>query len=616
MDKKTILAFLLIGLILIITQTKFYQRLVLPRHEIATTEVPPDSSNLKVDSASVDVVERKTKEIVSSKRAIKEDASEPTSKLRSLFQTGDSLSYEEVIVETDNYIAKINPQGAVVSSWILKKYQYNGKDQVQLIQNDGYGNLGIFFIDNEDTIYSYNSMFIPDKQRIQFTDDKRSDSVRFTLDLGEKRQLLKTFKFYNDEYIIDLKVEIKNLMTQFDIAQYYLSWNSGLAYTEFDYSTTISKEDISNAKASVFQGGSKVELSLPDKPFERRSRSDFSGVIDWAAIRTKYFAMIVLPDKNYTVEPLLSGETSIIYADAKLKDRVKKNYALTLKTIIPPSKENLVSQQFRIYIGPLDYFIIKKYHPSLEKIMNFGGWIIRPFSILVLKSFIFLHSFIPNYGFVLVIFALLIKILTWPLTKKSTASMQRMQTLQPRLSELKEKYGKDPQRLNKETMKLYKEAGVNPFSGCLPTLLQLPLLWAIFIVFRNTIELRDAGFIWWIKDLSEPDTIFRLPFTIPFYGDLVNVLPLVMGITMFLQQKMTMKDPKQKAMVYFMPIFLTLLFNTFPAGLNLYYALFNIFSIVQQKWMPIKEAEKEIPKSKNRTAVKKLKTKFSIYKRK
>lgn len=194
--------------------------------------------------------------------------------------------------------------------------------------------------------------------------------------------------------------------------------------------------------------------------------------------------------------------------------------------------------------------------------------------------------------------------------------MQRMQTLQPRLSELKEKYGKDPQRLNKETMKLYKEAGVNPFSGCLPTLLQLPLLWAIFIVFRNTIELRDAGFIWWIKDLSEPDTIFRLPFTIPFYGDLVNVLPLVMGITMFLQQKMTMKDPKQKAMVYFMPIFLTLLFNTFPAGLNLYYALFNIFSIVQQKWMPIKEAEKEIPKSKNRTAVKKLKTKFSIYKRK
>ncbi|MCU0643509.1 MAG: YidC/Oxa1 family membrane protein insertase, partial [bacterium] len=189
-----------------------------------------------------------------------------------------------------------------------------------------------------------------------------------------------------------------------------------------------------------------------------------------------------------------------------------------------------------------------------------------------------------------ILFAIIIKILTYPLTAKSTASMQRMQTLQPKMAELKEKYAKDPQRLNKETMKLYKEEGINPLSGCLPTLLQLPLLWAIFIVFRNTIELRDAAFAWWITDLSVPDTIFQLPFSIPFYGDLVNVLPLVMGASMFIQQKMTMKDPKQKAMVYFMPIFLTLLFNSFPSGLNLYYSLFNIFQIVQQKWMPVKES--------------------------
>ena len=143
-------------------------------------------------------------------------------------------------------------------------------------------------------------------------------------------------------------------------------------------------------------------------------------------------------------------------------------------------------------------------------------------------------------------------------------------------------------------MKLYKESGVNPLSGCLPTLLQLPLLWAIFIVFRNTIELRDAAFFWWIKDLSAPDTIYQLPFSIPFYGDLVNILPIFMGVTMFIQQKMTMKDPKQKAMVYFMPIFLTLIFNSFPSGLNLYYALFNLFSIIQQKWTPKKETEGEI----------------------
>ena len=190
--------------------------------------------------------------------------------------------------------------------------------------------------------------------------------------------------------------------------------------------------------------------------------------------------------------------------------------------------------------------------------------------------------------------------------------MQRMQTLQPRMTELKEKYGKDPQRMNKETMKLYKESGVNPLSGCLPTLLQMPLLWAIFIVFRNTIELRDAAFIWWIKDLSAPDTIFQLPFTIPFYGDLVNILPIFMGVTMFIQQKMTMKDPKQKAMVYFMPIFLTLIFNSFPSGLNLYYALFNLFSIIQQKWTPKKDPQEELVEQ----TVKKAKGKDKYSKRK
>ena len=194
-----------------------------------------------------------------------------------------------------------------------------------------------------------------------------------------------------------------------------------------------------------------------------------------------------------------------------------------------------------------------------------------------------MHSFIPNYGIVLIVFSILVKLAVYPLTKKSYVSMQKMQTLQPKMNELKEKYAKDPKRLNKETMKMYKEHGANPISGCLPTLLQMPLLFAIFIIFRNTIELRGAGFFWWINDLSAPDTIFQLSFSLPFYGNLVNILPVVMGATMFFQQKMTMKDPKQKAMVYFMPIFMTLLFNSFPSGLNLYYTLFNVLTILQQK---------------------------------
>lgn len=615
MEKKTILAFLLIGLILIITQTKFYRKLVLPKQDSVITEALTDSAEVKTDSVlslSTDDYDK----IDNKKIRMLTENLKDENKMTSLFQSSEDVFYEDVIVETENYIAHINPKGAVISSWILKQYKYNDEEQVQLIQDDGYGNLGVFFIVDEDTIYTYDSIFKPEKKKIQFLNGQQSDSIRFVLDLSDDRQLVKTFKFYKDQYIVDLNVEIKKIALEFDNNQYYLCWNSGLSYAELDYSNYVSKEDINNAKAYVFLGGSKEELNLPNKPSEKKSRSDFSGNIDWAAIRTKYFAMIIIPEKSYDIEPILSGKTSPIYADQKLRDRVKKNYSVTLKTIIPPSNLNFVSQQFRIYIGPLDYFIIRDYHPTLAKIMDFGMSIIRPFAKLVLKTFIFLHTIIPNYGVVLIIFSILVKIIVYPLTKKSYVSMQKMQTLQPNLNELKEKYGKDPQRLNKETMKLYKESGVNPLSGCLPTLLQLPLLWAIFTLFRNTIELRDAGFIWWIKDLSAPDTIFQLPFSIPFYGDLVNVLPLFMGVTMFIQQKMTMKDPKQKAMVYFMPIFLTLLFNTFPSGLNLYYALFNLFSILQQKGIPKKDSKDKLIETEKAISSKKSKKKNNLYKRK
>jgi len=134
-------------------------------------------------------------------------------------------------------------------------------------------------------------------------------------------------------------------------------------------------------------------------------------------------------------------------------------------------------------------------------------------------------------------------------------------------------------------MKLFKEHGVNPLGGCLPVLLQMPLLFALFRVFRSTIELRGAPFVWWIKDLSSPDTILQLPFTIPIYGDHVAVLPIIMGITMFIQQKMmpTQASGQQKFMSYFMTGFFLLLFNQFPSGLNLYYTLFNVLTILQQK---------------------------------
>jgi YidC/Oxa1 family membrane protein insertase len=219
--------------------------------------------------------------------------------------------------------------------------------------------------------------------------------------------------------------------------------------------------------------------------------------------------------------------------------------------------------------------------------MNHGWYerTFRPVSLLILRIFKFFQLFIPNYGIVIILFSILVKIVVYPLTKKSYKSMKEMSRVQPLLTEIKEKYKSDPQRMNKETMKLYKEHGINPLGGCLPMLLQLPLLGALFIVFRSTIQLRGASFIpGWIDDLSGADTIFTFPFSLPLYGDQFNILPILMAGTMFFQSKMTMQDPKQKAMVYIMPIFMLLIFNQFPSGLNLYYTMFNVLTIFQQKF--------------------------------
>lgn len=615
MDKKTILAFLLIGLVLIVTQTKFYRNLIFPGRPQTELTARQDSVAAAADTIKVAAAKPPIEKKLDRGLVTPAPVTPRSNEFSAMFENLTGGDYGRVSIETPNYIAEIDPNGAVISSWRLKHYKYDDRDPVQLVKNNGYGNLGLFFINNQDTIYTFEVPFAPSKSVIDFKNGQTKDSLRMVLDLGNDRQIIKTFTFYRDEYLIELKLELKNLVEEFDNHQYYLTWRSGLAYTELDYLKNIDQEDINNSKAYVFLGGSKEDLSLPNKPFEKRSRADFSGVVDWTAIRTKYFAMILLPEKEQQIEPILSGQTAPIYSNENLKSRVDKTYAVTLKSIVPPTNTAFVQQRLRVYFGPLDYFIIKNYHPTLAKLMDFGGSVIRPFAQLVLRAFIFLHSFIPNYGLVLIVFALLIKFLTNPLTKKSMVSMQRMQTLQPKLNELKEKYGKDPQRMNKETMKLYKEAGVNPLGGCLPTLLQLPLLWAIFIVFRNTIELRDASFFWWIKDLSAPDTIMQLPFAIPLYGNLINVLPLIMGVTMFLQQKMTMKDPKQKAMVYFMPIFLTLLFNSFPSGLNLYYTLFNVFSMVQQKWFPVKDISREDGQFKKLNYSQKLQRKFLLSKK-
>ena len=174
--------------------------------------------------------------------------------------------------------------------------------------------------------------------------------------------------------------------------------------------------------------------------------------------------------------------------------------------------------------------------------------------------------------------------------------MKRMSQLQPKIAELKEKYKDDKQKIQKETMKMYSTYGVNPAGGCLPMLLQMPILFALFTFFNVAIEIRHEPFIFWITNLSAPDVIYKLPFTLPLFGiTAISGLAPLLGITMFFQQKMTVKDPNQKAMVYMMPFMMTFLFMGFSSGLNLYYFMFNLLSIGQQYFINHQQGDELVP---------------------
>lgn len=589
MDKKTILAFLLIGMILVVTQTNWYKKSVLGVKERSIPTTTKTDSTYNKDKA----IEKK--EITEDKKFItqvdeKKNADINKTTISNQVELKEDGVDEDIVIETDNYRAVLSTRGAIIKKWELKKYFYDKDNNqlVQMIRNEGFGNLGIQFASNNDTVYTYKYIFTPDKYSLDLTKGKISDSIVFEWNISDNKKLRKIYTFHNDNYLIDLDIEMVNLDDFISDQKYTLLWLSGLHHTEKDI-----LEDMRNTKAYIFTGGDREELKLAEKPDQHKQSPRIDGKIDWVALRTKYFASIIFPKTDDNILAQVSGETKAID-----KKNVIKNFSTRLQLKIPPTGRNDYSQNFQVYLGPLDYNIIKEYHEGFDKIMGYGPAIIRPFAKLTIWVFTFLHDFIPNYGVVLIVFSILVKLVVYPLTRKSYVSMREMQKLQPLMTELREKYGKDPQRMNKETMKLYKEHGVNPLSGCLPNLIQMPLLFAIFMVFRNTIELRQEPFVFWITDLSAPDTIL-LPFALPLIGNALHIIPIIMGASMFWQQKMTMKDPKQKAMVYFMPIFLTFIFYRFPSGLNLYYTLFNVLSMIQQKMIPDKHSQDDKPQISN-----------------
>ena len=577
MDKKSIIGFILV--FLIILAMPHYFKMINPEQPTAPNVVGGRQTTIsKIDS---------------SQQTIRVRHRQPTPKIqeKDILYTIDTKLY---------HIVLSNRGGGTLTSFILKNYRMiknNDTTLVDLVQSGDVKSLFIKYISVDGDSVELNQPFSLDAPRggvtpnnIWTLNETDSLSLSFVLKSSSRALARKTFVFYGDKYTIDLATDVtgsrENIAAQF----YELSWEGGLPYTE-----TLIKDDIYYSKAYAYSAGDAVDLDIKSG---RKNQSSFTGNTGWTAIRNKYFTAAILASGN-GVGYRLTAEG--IPLEGKNFQKVFNMYLY-----LPVNTVN----QTQLFIGPLDYQTIKKLDVNLDEIMNFGASIIRPISKGILWVFTWMHTLIPNYGWVLIIFSILLKVVLTPLTNKSTQSMKEMQKLAPKTEALKEKYGNDPQKLNTETMKLYKEHGVNPMGGCLPILLQMPILWALFIVFRSTIELRQAAFIGWITDLSAPDTIFTLPFAIPIYGSQINLLPILMVLSQIIQQKMSTvsSNQQQKMMMYFMPIVFFFLFNQFPSGLNLYYTLFNILSIIQQKWLT-PNAKPKKPKQRTIDAIRQLQMK-------
>jgi len=546
MDRNTLLAFLLISLVLIFTPK--YIEMVSPG------PTPTNSSNNYNLDNVVDSTNFSPRENVSYQE-------KNTVSLKKIEQ--QKIIETNTIVENNLYKATISSLGGgTIKSFEIKNYFIEDSVPVNLIHSFDPRSLSLGIEDldgaslNLMNSWKIENAFVPEFLETDLT------LVYSTVLYGEKIE--KTITFSPDTYLINISFNLgKNRNNVFRDLEF--GWYGGLASSEKDLVS-----DQAYFKSYLYQGG---ELESQKVKEGKKENNIFNGPADWAAIRTKYFISALIPNEASLIEK------SVLSASYDSYETYNVSYVV----------DSSIPTSFSLYLGPLEYGLIKKLSIDLDMVMDFGWSPIRPISKGVLYMLTELHRYVPNYGFVLILFSFLVKLIVYPLTKKSYQSTAAMQTIQPEITALRDKYKNNPQKLNQATMKLYKDKGVNPLGGCLPMLLQMPLLLALFQVFRSTIELRSEPFIWWIKDLSAPDTILNLPFSVPIYGDQISVLPVLMVVSMFIQQRMMspgVQQPQQKTMQYFMTGFFFLMFNSFPSGLNLYYTLFNILTILQQKLVP------------------------------
>ncbi len=439
--------------------------------------------------------------------------------------------------------------------------------------------LGLGLLVGRDTVRLREWAFTPSAPSLEVTAPRE---LAFAASRGSI-DVQVSYTFRPDDYRFDVRGQVRGLGPEG--ATLLVGLGPGLRNTESD-SVEHQRE------LGVVVKAAKTELTRYSK-LEPAAPVALNGPFEWVAVKSKYFvtAILALDSLGEGLNGGLSG------ASALTADRANKS-PLTAEIEAGVRLDENGAFQYQVYTGPMEYERLRAIGHDFDDVNPYGwAWmrpIIRPVAVGARWLLVWMHDRLGfAFGVGLIVFGILIRILLWPLNQKAMRSSMAMQAIQPLMKELQEKYKQDPQRLQQEMFKLYKEHNVNPFGGCWPMLLPWPILFALFFVFQNTIELRGATFLW-IPDLSRPDPIY--------------VIPVLMGLSMYVLTKMGQAgmepNPQMKVMLYMMPAMMTFLFLNFASGLNLYYTVMNVASLPQQ-WMLAQERKRRNPPAPPSTKPKK-----------
>ncbi len=474
--------------------------------------------------------------------------------------TRESKSFpeEEMFIQTEKYEIVFSNVGGSIKKWRMKEFENAPEPELEQEEKEILINTKV----PEQQLFAMQSQMLKGLASKRFKGRQGQDYLEYAYEKPATFLVTKRYTFHKTSDYIDLTIIIKNLSSKSTPFSYQLTGPAGLQET------------------GAVRGRSflQAETLIDDKLIRKHSVKDMwaqQGNISWIALKNRYFAAILKPFEN-PMYAMIQGDRKI-GLDTFLKTR---EYAL--------SPGQTIEEDYLLYVGPIDGKRLKAMGYGMDQVVDYGWF--GAISKVLLTILRFFHKWVKNWGLAIILLTLVVNILTYPLTRKSFMSMHQMKNIQPHMQKLKELHKDNPQKLNKEMMQLYKTYNVNPFGGCLPMLLQIPIFIALYQGLIRSVELKGAHFLW-IKDLAKPDAA-PLPFTLPVIGNHINILPLLMAGMMFLQQKITqgatsaaMTDDQakqQKMMLLMMPLFFGFLFYNMPSGLVLYWLTNTILMSSEQ----------------------------------